>query len=231
MSIMASAGIMLIDGAENESHTNIPTTIIGHFASTVEFNTSTLKSCSLLPNASCCEFAGNSYCGLKYAWEPTYSKQSALIAGLIPTIFAWIFTIFGVYMIFRKGGMWKHFIYMKRKKEGGSQCKHSINVISCFVTIIFLPIAKLLWDALDVCLDCYLFYQLEVGPDLLDQVIFRNSYVNRAILAFGILGCLKIPMIMYTLAKTSFDKKEDWRGHEEDISLTSNSTPISKFQK
>ena len=58
-------------------------------------------------------------------------------------------------------------------------------------SIIVLTNLKLLWDALDVTIDAYLFYQLETGKVIHDY-IYRNIHVSNAILAFSILGCLKI---------------------------------------
>ena len=54
-----------------------------------------------------------------------------------------------------------------------------------------MTILKLLWDAIDVTIDAYLFYQLETGR-VIDKDIYRNKHVNNAILAFSMLGCLKL---------------------------------------
>ena len=58
-------------------------------------------------------------------------------------------------------------------------------------TIIILTILKLPWEGIDVTIDAYPFYQLETGR-LIDKDIYRNKHVNNAILAFSILGCLKL---------------------------------------
>ena len=58
-------------------------------------------------------------------------------------------------------------------------------------SIIILTNLKLLWDAVDVTIDAYLFYQLETGK-VIHEHIYRNNHVNNAILAFSVLGCLKI---------------------------------------
>ena len=58
-------------------------------------------------------------------------------------------------------------------------------------TIVILTNLKLLWDAVDVTIDAYLFYQLETGK-VIHENIYRNVHVNNAILAFSVLGCLKI---------------------------------------
>ena len=59
------------------------------------------------------------------------------------------------------------------------------------LNIVILTIIKLLWDATDVTIDAYLFYQLEMGQ-VIDIRIYRNTTVNNFILAFSIIGCLKI---------------------------------------
>ena len=58
-------------------------------------------------------------------------------------------------------------------------------------TIVVFTIIKLLWDAADVTIDAYLFYQLEMG-EVIDNSIYRNATVNSFILAFSVLGCIKI---------------------------------------
>ena len=58
-------------------------------------------------------------------------------------------------------------------------------------TIVVFTIIKLLWDAIDVTIDAYLFYQLEMG-EVVDNGIYHNAAVNSFILAFSVLGCIKI---------------------------------------
>ena len=58
-------------------------------------------------------------------------------------------------------------------------------------TIVVFTIIKLLWDAADVTIDAYLFYPLEMG-EVIDNSIYRNATVNSFILAFSVLGCIKI---------------------------------------
>ena len=52
---------------------------------------------------------------------------------------------------------------------------------------VWLSYGHTIWDAVDVTLDAFLFYQLELG-ELLNANITRNSNVNNAILAFAIIG-------------------------------------------
>ena len=58
-------------------------------------------------------------------------------------------------------------------------------------TIVVFTIIKLLWDAIDVTIDVYLFYQLEMG-EVVDNGIYHNATVNSFILAFSVPGCIKI---------------------------------------
>ena len=89
------------------------------------------------------------------------------------------------------------------KKSTGQILIHKIHNQKCYrcgiyikkfwlvFSIIVLTNLKLLWDALDVTMDAYLFYQLETGK-VIHEYIYRNIHVNNAILAFSVLGCLKI---------------------------------------
>ena len=58
-------------------------------------------------------------------------------------------------------------------------------------TVVVFTIIKLLWDAIDVTIDAYLFSQLEMG-EVVDNGIYHNATVNSFILAFSVLGCIKI---------------------------------------
>ena len=54
---------------------------------------------------------------------------------------------------------------------------------------------KLIWDAIDTTLDSYLFYQLEFGQ-VIDENITRNANVNNSILAFAIIGSAKVVLFL-----------------------------------
>ena len=54
-----------------------------------------------------------------------------------------------------------------------------------------LPIVKVLWSAIDVTLDVYTFYQLNIGK-LLDPIIYRNIHVINGILVFSVFGGIAI---------------------------------------
>ena len=190
-----------------------PTTVETNFSNSTSFENNTLSSCSLLPNTSCCTFAGNTFCGVNNTWEATVSKPTAIVAAVIPTLLAWIFTLRGIGNIFKYGEMYNDFLDLWNE-SGASRFK---KIIRLFIPIILLPISKFVWDAVDVTLDCYLFYQLEVGTDLMNQVIYRNVHVNKAILAFAILGCLKIPFVIAPFGKEKVDhtKVPDGNIHED----------------
>ena len=94
----------------------------------------------------------------------------------------------------------------------------SLLEINCFCKILYfpvyvvLPIFSLLWDAIDALIDVYTFEQLERGK-IIDSVIYRNIYVNNAILVFTILGVLKMFLIMWLFLRShkffQINKKED----------------------
>ena len=69
-------------------------------------------------------------------------------------------------------------------------------------SIFIIPAIKLLWDVIDVGVDCFYFARLERGL-LIDKDIARNNHVSNAILAFAILGALKSPLLSYGIAKTT----------------------------
>lgn len=58
-------------------------------------------------------------------------------------------------------------------------------------TIVVLTVIRLLWDAEDVTIDAYLFYQLEMGG-VIDNGIYRNGTVDKFVIPFSVLGCLKL---------------------------------------
>ena len=88
--------------------------------------------------------------------------------------------------------------------------------INCFCKILYfpvyvvLPIFSLLWDAIDALIDVYTFEQLERGK-IIDSVIYRNVYVNNAILVFTILGVLKMFLIMWLFLRSHkfFSNKQE----------------------
>ena len=49
----------------------------------------------------------------------------------------------------------------------------------------------MIYDTIDVGLDGWYFYKLELSKDELPLYITRNTHVNDAILSFAVLGALK----------------------------------------
>jgi len=84
--------------------------------------------------------------------------------------------------------------------------------ICCYPCYVVLPVFKMLWDALDIMLDAYIFHQLEKGK-LIDHFIYRNVHVLNGILCFTIFGVLKMFFNMWLLLKAStyfqINQKED----------------------
>ena len=58
-------------------------------------------------------------------------------------------------------------------------------------TIVIFTLLKLLWDALDVTIDAYLFFQLEMGG-VINSSIYRHTAINNSVLVFSVFGCMKI---------------------------------------
>ena len=182
-------------------------------------------------------YNGNTtYCGITRIWTPRISKTGSLIACLVPTFFAWIFTAIIMWKIHKPlYKVYKHRVSPENRfkdrsnndiimgtfREDETETKYSLNenktlkksshgdvlnrrvsfwafsvpqtIRKAFfmLNIVILTIIKLLWDATDVTIDAYLFYQLEMGQ-VIDISIYRNATVNNFILAFSIIGCLKI---------------------------------------
>ena len=82
----------------------------------------------------------------------------------------------------------KHFRALFRNFKHSYQIGELYHVM-LFIRTYVLVILKYFWDAIDLTLDVYIFYQLETGA-VLDNVIFRNTHVNNAIYVFAILGCV-----------------------------------------
>ena len=176
------------------------------------------------------------YCGINHIWTPRISKPGSLVACLVPTFFAWVFTAIIIWKIHKPlYKVYKHRVspesrfkdrsnndiimgtftedetetkYSLNENETLKKSTHSDGLNFCvsfwasivpqtirkaffMVNIVILTIIKLLWDATDVTIDAYLFYQLEMGQ-VIDISIYRNATVNNFILAFSVIGCMKI---------------------------------------
>ena len=112
---------------------------------------------------------------MQYKWIP--QKTGGIAACVAITSFTLIITIIGIRMIS------KNLCQLCCNVKSGHCCSFSI-----FVTAVIL---KLLWNAIDVGLDVYTFYQLNIGK-LIDPFIYRNSHVINSILAFAILGAVAV---------------------------------------
>ena len=75
-----------------------------------------------------------------------------------------------------------------------------------YTTMVILVLVKYLWDAVDMTLDMYIFYQLERG-EILDSWIYRNAHVNNSIFAFALLGCF-VKTLTWKITRESFDDEE-----------------------
>ena len=69
-----------------------------------------------------------------------------------------------------------------------------------------VPVLKMLYDVIDVGLECYYFWGVEnIENSLLSDKIYRNVNVNNAIFAFAILGATKSILIVWVF-KVSINK-------------------------
>ena len=114
------------------------------------------------------------FCGIETKSKPRISEVEGAIAASTPIVFSWGLTLL-VMISLRKviKGLFEN--------EAG----HS----ACIGYLLFY--GKLIWDAVDVTVDSYLFYQLEFGQAI-DENITRNNYVTNSILAFAIIGSIKV---------------------------------------
>ena len=118
--------------------------------------------------------ANHTFCEISTKWIPRVSKIGGIFACVVPTLLSLIFTVFVV-------------VNSKERIEQVLEGKTLFWKYTGYILIY----GKLLWDAVDVTLDSYIFYQLEFGQ-LIDEKIIRNSHVNNSIFSFAVLGSLKI---------------------------------------
>ena len=120
-------------------------------------------------------------------------------------LFAFIKTLYKTLVNIRRTVLEESQWSMNRRIEDGEQNEiienvlcyfHCFNIykddilnLKLFTSIVLTPLFKYFWDAIDLTLDLYIFYQLENG-EVLDDVIYRNENVNNSIYAFAILGCI-----------------------------------------
>ena len=152
---------------------------------------------------------GNLYCDIR-RWRPRISKTGGLAAILVPTFVAALpmgafLGAMGLFIIKDLYGNHKDDKEYRKLDCGipGTRLKYSIplprsvGITRMVVSLILMPIFKVIWDVIDVAADGYYFQQLETGDDLLDAYITRDTDVNNAIMAFAVLGALKSVLLGY----------------------------------
>ena len=181
------------------------------------------------------------FCGVTELWKPRISNNIAIILCVVPSIVAWLLTLFIIYHIKKylfsiyndsfeqdtftsavkledgtQDNLQEETIIKPVKDQNSYQKKHwcciYIYKIYLVFTIIILTILKLLWDALDVTIDTYLFFQLETGK-VIHEHVYRNTHVNNAILAFAVLGCFKILFWIRIVGGLRGSKKRKYLNH------------------
>lgn len=130
--------------------------------------------------------ANLTFCEISTKWEPRINKIGGIFACVIPTLISWTFTVLVIVKL--------------RKTIKDTFDKRSTSSVIGYL----LFYGKLIWDAVDTTLDSYLFYQLEFGQAI-DENIFRNIHVNNAILAFSIIGSIKV--LFFLLFGTHTDER------------------------
>ena len=142
------------------------------------------------------------YCNITTTWKSRLSNAKLITTLALFSVASGISCLY----ILLKVAPQKHANYC-RLLEIKCCCK-----ILCFPVYVVLPIFSLLWDVIDILIDVYTFEQLERGK-IIDSVIYRNVYVNNAILVFTILGVLKMFLIMWLFLRShkffQINKKED----------------------
>ena len=131
-----------------------PITMFNHQENSSMFRNETLTDpCLEMPVYD----ENKTFCGVDTTWTPRISQSSAITACVVPSVFAWLFTLPVIYHVKRKLG-----------------CK-------------VLLLLKILWDAIDVTLDAILFYQLEMGIVLDKNIIRNHHVSNAILgfAAFG----------------------------------------------
>ena len=118
------------------------------------------------------------FCGISTKWEPRINKIGGIFACVIPTLMSWTFTVLVIVKLRKK---------IKETFNG-------MSTVSVYIGYL-LFYGKLIWDAIDTTLDSYLFYQLEFGQ-VIDENITRNAHVNNSILAFAIIGSAKVVLFL-----------------------------------
>ena len=152
-------------------------------------NFSLLSFCHSIPTDK-----GNlTFCNLTSKWKTRFSENGLYASMIIQSVMTIIILIYGLYKVPDK--LYKKF---KRDNDYDSLLKRRTEGKLSFFSFVLLPTGKLVWDAIDAMFDLFVFYRLEEGL-IIDDVIIRNNYVINAILAFAVIGCLKILLSIYVL--------------------------------
>ena len=98
-----------------------------------------------------------------------------------------------------------------------------------FISFVVFPCFKLTWEAIDVLLDMWLFYRLEKGDkNVMSTMIYRDAYINNAIMAFAILGALN--MLLCVRMTTRKVKRDGFDLDEMDITLATSFMFVYLFE-
>ena len=118
--------------------------------------------------------ANHTFCGISTEWKPRINRFVCILICVVFALLAWTFTLYVA-------------IKLRRKIEEAYKNESSFSI---FIGYLFFY-GKMIWEAVDVTLDLYLFYQIEFG-EIINGSIYRNSHVNNSILVFAILGSMKV---------------------------------------
>ena len=138
------------------------------------------------------------FCGISTKWKPRLNKVGGIFACVIPTLMSWTFTVLVIIKLRKK-------IKETFNQESDTSNQRSTSSV-CIGYLLFY--GKLIWDAVDTTLDSYLFYQLEFGQ-VIDENITRNTHVNNSILGFAIIGSVKV-LFFLLFGIHSDERKETW---------------------
>ena len=135
--------------------------------------------------------ANKTFCDVSSPWIPRVSKMGGIFTFVLPTLFATVVTMF----LIRREQTKRYVKENKEIKQQEGFCGSKKLAGWTFVGFLY---GKLVWDVVDVGLDAFLFYQLEVG-NIIDNNVTRNPNVTNAILAFAILGALKMLVFFFLI--------------------------------
>ena len=148
---------------------------------------------------------GNStFCGVTKKWTPRFDWPILLVMSIIPVALYWIILFLYIKALYRKLN-WMYWISKNsisctsleetgkpsngNIKCGTPCCKINGDRVKLYFLAVIMVLFKYFWDAIDLTLDVYIFYQLERG-EVIDGVIYRSINVNNAIYIFALFGCI-----------------------------------------